>query len=325
MKRVVLGFAAAMLVAFGVGSAFGAGDDPTIHACKHKLTGLLRIAGERSCLRSEVPVTWSQRGPIGPAGPAGATGPAGPKGDAGEKGDKGEQGETGPQGERGPAGPAGAIGKLEDLHGVECKRGTSTGAVRVVVDGSGNVTLRCDLPFAVTIWTDGGTGRGKVTSNPPGLTCPEFGNRCTLEARPATTYVLTPVPDEGSKFESWKGTSLCTGSGPCTVQFTQAATMEAVFTDSAYTFVQLYAYPVYGYDVYDVPRVGQCNDVYDYSSGACSARWWLRIGETATVTIEYVPAGYEPVWGGACAGATGMTCSFEVKPDTSINLMFKRA
>ena len=58
--------------------------DGTISACRHAVTGELRVidvdAGQSCQSRLELPLTWNQAGSPGPAGPAGAQGPAGPPG-----------------------------------------------------------------------------------------------------------------------------------------------------------------------------------------------------------------------------------------------------
>jgi hypothetical protein len=119
-------------------------EDGTYHGCYQKTVGSLRVidaATQRCNPGSEVPVTWSQRGPQGPVGATGAQGPVGPMGPQGYSASvsapdaagcvritvvdefglpapgggsatvcDGQDGATGPQGAQGPRGETGAKG-----------------------------------------------------------------------------------------------------------------------------------------------------------------------------------------------------------------------
>ena len=76
-----------------------------IAACRHKVSGLLRVpAAGVSCRRNEQAISWSAGGERGPQGPAG------PKGDKGDPGLQGPIGPIGPSGEKGATGATGAAG-----------------------------------------------------------------------------------------------------------------------------------------------------------------------------------------------------------------------
>ena len=85
-----------------------------IAACRHKVSGLLRVpAAGVSCRRNEQAISWSaggERGPQGPAGPKGDKGDPGLQGPIGPSGEKGATGATGAAGAAGPVGPAGQAG-----------------------------------------------------------------------------------------------------------------------------------------------------------------------------------------------------------------------
>jgi hypothetical protein len=109
---------AAVVVCGAAGLAYAAipGSDQVINGCYAKNSGALRVidaeAG-KTCLSSELPLSWNQIGPTGPRGLKGDKGDAGPQGLPGEKGDpgaQGEKGEAGPPGPPGPAGPSGISG-----------------------------------------------------------------------------------------------------------------------------------------------------------------------------------------------------------------------
>jgi large repetitive protein len=145
-----------------------------IAACRHKVSGLLRVpAAGVSCRRNEQAISWSaggERGPQGPVGPKGdkgdpglqgPIGPIGPSGPSGEKGatgatgaagpagpagQAGAQGVAGPVGPAGPAGPAGAgLTSIGQLNGVACTLAAGgSGSVAVTVASGGAISLACN-------------------------------------------------------------------------------------------------------------------------------------------------------------------------------------
>jgi Collagen triple helix repeat (20 copies) len=101
-RSVVFGLAAlASSAIFLGGIAYGAGDDPQIHACAKKGSNLLYLADTGGCQGKDEAVNWSIQGPPGPPGTAGPSGPSGPSGPTGP---------SGPSGAIGPSGPSGPPG-----------------------------------------------------------------------------------------------------------------------------------------------------------------------------------------------------------------------
>lgn len=49
----------------------------TVAACANKVTGVLRIVGQKACDKTETAVSWGATGPAGPQGPAGSPGISG--------------------------------------------------------------------------------------------------------------------------------------------------------------------------------------------------------------------------------------------------------
>jgi Lamin Tail Domain len=96
--------------------------DGTIHGCRNKSTGLLRVIRDRGhCRDNEKRLNWNVRGPVG------RTGPAGP---------------PGPQGESGPG-----LEAFEELEGLACTLGANQGSIEIEYDvGSGEAHLRCVVP-----------------------------------------------------------------------------------------------------------------------------------------------------------------------------------
>jgi hypothetical protein len=122
--------AAGALAILGVGgvvgsAAFAQDAGETIHACRHKVTGRVRIvAAAATCRASEEPVSWNEQGPPGPEGPAGPPGPTGP---------------SGPKGE-----PGAGLSDLNDLDGLACTRDDGkAGKVDLEIASDGDVTLLC--------------------------------------------------------------------------------------------------------------------------------------------------------------------------------------
>jgi hypothetical protein len=67
----IFGFLALLIALGGVGYAAIPDSGGTIHGCYQKNNGSLRVADSSAdCRASEQPLSWNQRGPVGPPGPA---------------------------------------------------------------------------------------------------------------------------------------------------------------------------------------------------------------------------------------------------------------
>jgi hypothetical protein len=73
------------------------------------------------------------------------------------------------------------------------------------------------------------TGKGVVKSDIPGVDC---SAACTSDWNGGTKVALSPTPAQGQRFVGWSGA--CTGSGACTVDLTQAASVGALFAPATY-------------------------------------------------------------------------------------------
>jgi Collagen triple helix repeat (20 copies) len=100
---------AAVVLCTAAGLAYAAipGSDNVIKGCYAKQSGDLRVidaeAG-KTCLSSELPLSWNQTGPTGPPGLKRDKGDQGPQGAPGAPGEKGETGAQGPAGSPGISG-----------------------------------------------------------------------------------------------------------------------------------------------------------------------------------------------------------------------------
>jgi hypothetical protein len=127
----VVGATALIFAAAGVAYAAIPGGNGVINGCYAKQSGDLRVIdaeAAKTCLSSELPISWSQKGPAGPQGlkgdrgDPGAQGADGPPGARGEKGDPGQQGPQGVPGQKGDVGAQGERGE-RGLQGERGERG----------------------------------------------------------------------------------------------------------------------------------------------------------------------------------------------------------
>lgn len=153
-----------------------------------------------------------------------------------------------------------------------------------------------------------GSGSGTVVSTPAGIHC---GTDCSLEVETGTIVLLTPAPDDGSRFVEWKGA--CSGDSSCRIKVNAPTTVEAVFErDSAESFVLTVAKSGAG-----VGTVRSTPSGIDCGS-SCSASFPYD----ATVVLTALPGNGSSFtgWSGACSG-TG-TCTVTMSAARSVTANF---
>jgi hypothetical protein len=98
-----------------------------------------------------------------------------------------------------------------------------------VLDGDigAGVLLGTILEYFDLTVTKSGTGKGTVTSSPPGINC---GTDCTESLVSGTTVLLTAAQAQDSLFVSWTGCDTVSAN-TCTVNMTGDRTVSAVFND----------------------------------------------------------------------------------------------
>ena len=268
---------------------------------------VLQDAGT-TCPKGTTAISWNQQGP---AGPAGSQGPQGPKGDPGAQGSPGPPGSPGPQGDPGPQGPPGPPGtsSLDALNGTVCNAGPDAGALKVNYDG-GSVTLTCVPTTLETLGVSvsGGDGFDAVTSDPAGIDCTSAGGSTCAEQIPRDFSVtLTAHPAGSDLFTGWGGA--CSGTGSCTVKMSDAANVTATFVQqdplNFSIFIPSGFGPFVGAQV-QIDPVGYRRD-FTASGGD---QLLIPDGSNVTVTVSLSGISAGLIWGGACSGASGNTCSF---------------
>ena len=104
---------------------------------------------------------------------------------------------------------------------------SGTGACDVRLDADAEVhaafVTRPPGTFVLTVSSDG-SGKGRLTSEPDGIDCPEA---CAHGLAPGTKVTMTPTPEWGSRFTAWSG-DVCNGIGTCA--FTMDADHRVVAT-----------------------------------------------------------------------------------------------
>jgi FG-GAP-like repeat/Abnormal spindle-like microcephaly-assoc'd, ASPM-SPD-2-Hydin/Divergent InlB B-repeat domain len=104
---------------------------------------------------------------------------------------------------------------------------TGTGTCSVIMSAAESVTAIFNPVFPLTV-TLAGTGTGKVTSSPAGVSCP---STCSANFKGGTLVTLTAAAATGSAFAGWSGA--CTGAGSCSVTMTAAKFVTATFNLSS--------------------------------------------------------------------------------------------
>ncbi|CAK0745986.1 hypothetical protein CCP3SC5AM1_1320001 [Gammaproteobacteria bacterium] len=82
--------------------------------------------------------------------------------------------------------------------------------------------------------TKAGTGTGKVTSNPAGITC---GSDCNENYSSGTSVTLTAAAETGSSFAGWSGGGCSGTAATCVVTMNAAKTVTATFNSNSTTYL----------------------------------------------------------------------------------------
>jgi hypothetical protein len=107
---------------------------------------------------------------------------------------------------------------------VQVKLGTVESLATGAPAATGTFTYTKPPPEKLTVHKSG-TGSGKVTSSPAGISC---GATCSHAFPQYTSITLTAKASRGSTFVGWSGA--CTGKGTCKVTIKATTSVTARFT-----------------------------------------------------------------------------------------------
>jgi len=151
-----------------------------------------------------------------------------------------------------------------------------------------------------------GSGTGKVTGSPAGITC---GSYCSATYLSGTSISLTSTASTGSTFSGWNGEG-CSGSGTCVVNMTAPRSVTANFTLNTY---KLSASKTGSGKITSSPtgiNCGtDCSEDYNY-------------GTRVTLTATPASGWFFSSWGGRCLGVITTTCTITLDSAKSVSVKF---
>jgi hypothetical protein len=174
--------------------------------------------------------------------------------------------------------------------------------------------------FALTV-TSSGTGAGTVASGDGAVSChlPD-SSPCSTDLPAGTQVTLTASPDDGNTFGGWSGA--CSGTGPCSVEMTQARSVGARFDPvPRYTLTAAPQGSGSG-SITLSPGDAACSVTDGASDAPCSAEY----DANTRVTLTAAPSAGSSFagWGGDCTG-TSPTCVLTMTREMSTTATFTRA
>ena len=157
------------------------------------------------------------------------------------------------------------------------------------------------------------TGPGDILSSAGGISC---GSDCTEDYDHGTDVTLNAVPNEGATFDAWTGA--CAGTATtesCVVSMTAAASAGATFTLNQYTVTASTTDDGAGTITSSVGGIN-CGD----GNTSCDAT--IDHGTSVMFTATAASNSTFIGWGGACAAASGNTCTVEITDVTAVSAAF---
>jgi List-Bact-rpt repeat protein len=152
-----------------------------------------------------------------------------------------------------------------------------------------------------------GEGSGTVTSDRPGISCPQA---CARTFPRGTQVTLSQAPDEGSDFAAWSGGG-CSGDKECTVTLSEPREVTATFDlEPAVDFLLTTSR--------GITATTGSDDVGDDCTAGC------RYPSGTVVTLSTAPpAGTSTAWDGCTASATDPdTCVVTMTQDRTVSATF---
>jgi Divergent InlB B-repeat domain len=182
---------------------------------------------------------------------------------------------------------------------------SGTGTCTVTMNADQAVTATFVATHSLTVAV-AGSGTGKVTSSPAGISCPAT---CSGTYQWGKTVTLSAGPGAGSTFSGWSGG--CSGTGKCTVTMSADRTVTATFGAEDSLMVAVGGSG--SGRVRSSPAGISC-------PGTCSSKY--ATGTTVTLSASPSSGSTFAGWsGGGCAG-TG-TCAIAMSANENVAAMFK--
>ena len=205
----------------------------------------------------------------------------------------------------------------------------SSGVVTTVAVGTAIITARAGsvsataalnivrAPAALTVLAGVGGGSGTVRSIPAGIDCRVTAGTatgtCTFTFPGDAAVTLTPVVDAGSTLAAWgDACSAASVSVSCQVVMSQPRSARVQF--AAMRRVSIASMPAgTGRGRVTGPNGIDCRIAASAATGTCAVDVMEGTPLLLTAAPEALPSGGAPQffagWGGACASATGTTCT----------------
>lgn len=170
-------------------------------------------------------------------------------------------------------------------------------------DGGSDGGQPAPLTFPVSVSV---TGNGKVTSI-SGIDC---GSTCSTNIPPNTSITLVASPAAGQQLQSWGGACAGTAGNSCTVTVAQAVSITTSFS----------ALPV----ALNVNVSGDGRLTSQPAGIDCGATCSAQFAASSSVVLTATPRQGQVLqsWGGACAEASGNTCSLTLSQATTASARF---
>jgi hypothetical protein len=185
--------------------------------------------------------------------------------------------------------------------------GATGNTCELIMNADKTVSVTFAEAQTLTVTKDG-TGSGTVTSNPAGIDC---GDTCEAQFENGSTVVLTATPASGSQPVVWGGACSGATGNTCSVTMDDAKTVTATFNVPP------------GQQQLAVTKTGLGTVTSSPAGINCGNTCTNSFNEGVTVTLNASPANGEAViWGGACEGAEGNSCTVTMSEARNVSVAF---
>ena len=205
--------------------------------------------------------------------------------------------------------------------------GVTTTTCRVPVITASSVTANFRRRVVTLFLTLSGEGAGRVTLDGPTVCSLSFGANtevCTQEFFAGTTVRLRGVAGASSSFEGFH--AACTGSAECVLVLSESRSVEARFAPVPVRITMEAGSASSGSGQVTAATAGGIDCAYvlgALGTGRCSMT--TNPFRPVRLTATPAPASALVAWGGACVGATTVTCDLTPAADAVASARFEAA